>query len=238
MYHWIEDKEFLGKAKARCADIVNQLVQVINSEGNMTVKQHLVGSGAKNLITQNANEPIDFDYNLEVVKSGNYGRNNGREIKDYMKQIFDEILDNAGWGHCQDSTSALTTGKINFSKGNQTPFSIDLCIIRVNPNGSWERLVHQKTGFIQMDQWYWNEAPQSRALTDRVDWLKNNNHWLEVRNTYLDKKNMYLSRKDHDHPSFIIYIEAVNEIYFSYNPRNGGTDRCWGSQTRNVIMGC
>jgi hypothetical protein len=24
---------------------------------------------------------------------------------------------------------------------------------------------------------------------------------------------MYLSRGDHDHPSFIVYIEAVNEVY-------------------------
>ena len=37
--------------------------------------------------------------------------------------------------------------------------------------------------------------------------------WEEVREKYLDKKNMYLKRNDHYHPSFVCYIEAVNEIY-------------------------
>ena len=221
MYHWIEDKKYLKRMKALCADIVNQLVQAINNEGEMTVKQHLVGSGAKNLITQNENEPIDLDYNLEIVDSGNFARNDGRRIKNYVQQMFDKILENAGWGHCQDSTSVLTSEKIHFPKGNKTPFSIDLCIIRVKPNGCWDRLVHQKTGLDRLDQWYWNEAPQSRALTDRVGWLKENDCWLEVRDAYLEKKNMYLRAKDHNHPSFNVYIEAVNEIYFKYNPSSG-----------------
>lgn len=222
MYHWIEDKEYLGKVKALCADIVNQLVQAINSDGEMTVKQHLVGSGAKNLITQNANESIDLDYNLEIVDSGDFQINDCRGIKTYVRQVFDEILDNAELNHCQDSTSALTTDQITFTKGNKTPFSIDLCIIRLDRNGSWYRLIHRKTGFEQWDQYYWNEARQSRGLADRVKWLKKHDHWLEVRNTYLVKKNRYLTINDHDHPSFICYIEAVNEVYYSYNSSGFG----------------
>lgn len=222
MYHWIEDKEYLGRMKSFCADIVNQLVQAINNDGNMTVKQHLVGSGAKNLITQNAKEPIDLDYNLEIVDSGSFAINDGRGIKNYVQEKFFEILDNVGLDHCQDSTSALTTGQITFTHGNQTPFSIDLCIIRVDPNGSWYRLIHRKTGFEQLDQYYWNEAPRSMGLSDRVEWLKDHDHWLEVRNKYLVKKNMYLTRNDQEHHSFNIYIEAVNEVYSDYNRNSIG----------------
>ena len=68
MYHYIDDTTFLKDMKWFCSDIVNQLVQRINNDSVMTVKAHLVGSGAKNLITQNANEPIDLDYNLCVVE--------------------------------------------------------------------------------------------------------------------------------------------------------------------------
>ena len=48
----------------------------------------------------------------------------------------------------------------------------------------------------------------------KVAKLKEYNLWKEVRDTYLDKKNMYLRRQDKNHPSFNIYIEAVNEVYY------------------------
>ena len=213
MYHWIEDKEFLNRMKACCSDIVNQLVQAINSEGLMCVKQHLVGSGAKNLITQNADQPIDLDFNLEIEDSGEYDIHDCRGIKNYIQKKFDEILDKVGWDDCQDSTSALTTNDYHFTKGNQTLFSIDLCIITVDRSGSWYRLIHEKTGIVSMDRYYWNEAPRSKGLTDRVEWLKDNDYWIEVRETYLEKKNMHLSRNARDHHSFNVYIEAVNEVY-------------------------
>ena len=217
MYHWIEDKEFLNRMKAHCSDIVNQLVQTINSEGSMRVKQHLVGSGAKNLITQNTNESIDLDFNLEIEDSGEFDINDCRGIKNYVQKKFDETLIKVGWDNCQDSTSALTTDNYYFKKGNHTEFSIDLCIITVDQNGSWYRLIHEKTGFVSMDRYYWNEAPKSKGLTERVEWLKANDCWLEVRETYLNKKNMYLSRNDSNHHSFNVYIEAVNEVYYKYN---------------------
>ena len=78
MYHWIENKVFLDRMKSYCSVIVNQLVQTINSDGKMRVKQHLVGSGAKNLITQNANEPIDLDFNLEIIDNGEFQINDCR----------------------------------------------------------------------------------------------------------------------------------------------------------------
>ena len=46
--------------------------------------------------------------------------------------------------------------------------------------------------------------------------LKAKNLWEEVRQCYLDKKNLYLKRNDNNHPSFICYIEAVNEVYGHY----------------------
>ncbi len=216
MYHWIEDKQFLGRMRALCSGIVNQLVQAINNDGAIFVRQHLVGSGAKNLITQNANQPIDLDYNLEIVECSEFNLNDCRGIKENVRKKFNEVLNKNGWGDCSDSTSALTTEKRHFTDGNKTGFSIDLCIVRKGSSGSWQRLIHQKTGNAWFDQYLWNEARQSNGLEDRIRWLKENGCWLEVRETYLEKKNMYLSRGDRDHPSFIVYIEAVNEVFNKY----------------------
>lgn len=218
MYHWIEDKVFLGRMKGLCGDLVNQLVQAVNREGLLEVRQHLVGSGAKNLITQNANRPIDLDYNLEILCSEGININDGRRVKEYVRQIFDEVLKCAGWEACDDSISTLTTKQRQFRDGNQTPFSIDLCITREDDFGRRLRLIHNKAGMVQSDSWIWNEAPHAKGLEDRVEWLKDNGYRLALRKVYLEKKNMYLSRNDHDHPSYIVYIEAVNQVYSKYNP--------------------
>ncbi len=212
MYHYIEDKVFLKRMKNFCSDIINQLVQRINNDDIMTVEAHLVGSGAKNLITQNANERIDLDYNLSVIEVFGINFNDGKTIKEHIKKHFNAVLQNNGLNDCQDSTSALSTNEIYFTKGNQTKFSIDLAIIRENRYGL-ERLIHLKTGLVIFDQWYWNEARNSKDLADKVRNIKDKGLWHEVRNLYLDKKNMYLRNGDHNHPSFIVYIETINEIH-------------------------
>lgn len=126
MYHYIEDKDFLKRMKSLCSDIINQLVQSINNDSVMTVEAHLVGSGAKNLITQNANEPIDLDYNLCIVKVFGINFNDGRTIKEHIQEHFDAVLNKNGWSNCQDSTSVLSTKLQHFTEGNKTEFKIDL----------------------------------------------------------------------------------------------------------------
>ena len=81
MYHWVEDKKFLGRMKGLCSNIVNQLVQLINNEGKMHVRAYLVGSGAKNLITQNADEAVDLDFNLEIIDCYEFDINDCKNIK-------------------------------------------------------------------------------------------------------------------------------------------------------------
>lgn len=218
MYHWIEDKEFLGAMRSLCSGIINELVQSINNDGRLCVCAHMVGSGARHLETQNANEPIDLDYNLNILKSCYFDiKREAKAIKEYIQEIFNAVLDRYDLQHCQDSTSALSTHWIHFTKGNQTEFKIDLAIIREERDGSWHRLIHDKTGFVSLDRWYWNEGPDSKGLEWKVQWLKDNHCWDNVRQAYLDKKNLYLHQGDRYHPSFKCYIEAVNEIFYRYH---------------------
>ena len=215
MYHYIQDKDFQKRLKSTCSDIVNQLVQNINKDSVMTVKACLVGSGAKNLVTQNANNPIDLDYNICILDTESININNGREIKAYIKKEFSSVLKKNDWSDCQDSTSVLTTGQRVFKQGNKTAFSIDIAITFENSFG-WHKLIHEKTGLDIYDRYYWNEIPDSKQLEEKVYAIKLNHLWEEVRNTYLKKKNFYLQKNDRTHPSFIVYIESVNQIYNKY----------------------
>ena len=215
MYHYIQDKDFQKRLKSVCSDIVNQLVQSINKGSVMTVRACLVGSGAKNLVTQNANNPVDLDYNICILDTKSISINNGRDIKEYIRKEFNNVLKTNIWGDCKDSTSVLTTEERFFKRGNKTAFSIDLAITFKNSFG-WHRLIHEKTGWAICDRYYWNQIPDSRQLEEKVYTIKLNHLWDEVRGTYLEKKNLYLQRNDNTHPSFIIYIESVNQVYYKY----------------------
>lgn len=208
MYHYIKDKEFLKRLRGACGDIVNQLVQSINNDSVMTVKACLVGSGAKNLITQNEDEAIDLDYNLCIVSAKSISMLDSRAIKEYIRKQFNKVLSSNGWGDCQDSTSAFTTEKRVFKKGNQTAFKIDIAITCKYLN-DWQRLIHQKTGLVILDGYYWNEVQKPGRLEEKVRALKDENLWDEVRDIYHEKKNFYLCKNDHNHPSFIVYEETV-----------------------------
>lgn len=214
MYHYIKDKVFLKNMKYLCSNIINQLVQFINNDSFMKVEAHLVGSGAKNLITQNSNEPIDLDYNLNIINS-KINIKNGREIKEYLRKQFNVILKKNGWNDSMDSTSVLTTERRYFIKGNHTAFSIDLAIVYHNHNG-WHRLIHEKTGLVARDKYYWNLVPDSRNLLKRVSDIKNEHLWDDIITTYLEKKNMYLCRQDNNHPSFNVYVETINQVHHKY----------------------
>lgn len=215
MYHYLEDKTFVMKMKAECCNIINQLVQLINKENTMQVKACLVGSGAKNLITQNGEERVDLDFNLTVIECYKFTINNGGEVKEYIKKMFNKVLSKNGWDDCCDSTSVLTTKERYFKKGNRTHFKIDLCITKEDSYG-FHRLIHNKTGVTWMDTYNWTLVPSSKDIFVKAHTLKKNGHWQELRNTYLKKKNLYLKRQDNNHPSFNVYIESINEVYKMY----------------------
>ena len=212
MYHWVEDKDFLKRSYSLCADLVNQLVQKLKSY-DIVANAITVGSKGRNMVTQNANEKIDFDFNLVIEDAFDYDE---RELKKAVISAFNEVLGKNGLANCEDSTSALTTKSIQFRKGNQTEFSIDVCIVTYDRFGQLNRLIHNKTGFEQLDQYYWNAVPFSDKIHEKEGALKPD-YWQEVRDKYLDRKNMYLQRpQDHSHPSYVCYIEAVNEVYYKY----------------------
>lgn len=213
MYHYLEDKIFLKESYGICADIVNQLVQNLKNYEILS-RMSVVGSKKRGLITQNEKEPIDYDFNLWIDSAEKIDVvNNPRELKSLVIKAFNEILERNGWETCDDSTSAITTKQRILKRGNKTPFSIDVCIVREDNCGNWYRLIHKKTGYTCYDQYYWHLGPSTKDINEKEKYLKNG-YWMRVREAYLDKKNLYLNRQDMDnHPSYNCYIEAVNEVY-------------------------
>lgn len=214
MYHYIEDKEFLHEIRSKCGEIMQGLCHCLKEDYNIGAVFYLVGSGARNLILQNADKPVDLDYNLEIIKCEDF--EDCRYIKECTRKSFNKVLSEYSLSDCQNSTSSLTSGRIYFANGNQTEFSMDVCITCKDNKGSYYRLICKKTGFVFNDEYYWNIAPKSKELKKRADYIKKSGKWQLVRQQYFNIKNNYLKRNDtKNHPSFICYIEAVNNVYNS-----------------------
>lgn len=215
MFHEIDDKIFLSGMRQLCGSIVQDTCGFLKRDFDIGAVPYLVGSGARNLIMQNGNEPVDLDYNIEIVRCEDF--NNCRYLKECTRKAFNSALITKRQNNCEDSTSSLTSKKIHFSSGNRTPFSIDICIVTKGDNGRIYRLIHEKTGFVAQDSYFWNQAPNSKNIKKKADYIKAHGKWILVRNQYLNIKNKYLTSNDHDHPSFICYIEAVNNVFNSRN---------------------
>lgn len=211
MFDYVKDKEFLSHMRNLCGEIMQDFCHYLKEDYDIGAIFYLVGSGARNLVIQNASLPIDLDYNLEIVKCEDF--EDCRAIKESARKSFNKALQEYSLGDCEDSTSSLTTGKIHFVKGNPTEFSMDVCIVCRDTEEHFHRLMHQKTGFTYWDRYYWNEAPHSARIREKAEYIKKRGKWELVRKQYLNIKNKYLQQNDHNHPSFICYIEAVNNVY-------------------------
>lgn len=211
MYNYVTNKQLISTMRSLCADIMKDLCHTLKEDYDIGGTFTLVGSGARNLILQNANEPIDLDYNLKIVRSDDW---DCKYIKECVRKTFNIVLKKHGWRDCEDSKSSLTTKK-HYLAESKTLFSIDVCIVCEDEDGNLNRLIHEKTGYIFADRYCWNMAPNSRDIKFKVDYIKHKGKWELVREQYKKIKNKYLTQNDHNHPSFICYIEAVNNVYNS-----------------------
>ena len=211
MYHYVEDKLFERKAKKFSSELVKKVELDLRETKDINSQAFLVGSGGRNMITQNENGPIDFDYNLNIISYTNW--NDAKQLKELVRKSFNKIMKSYNLVDVSDSTACLATRQIYFEDRPKKFFSIDLAIVKMD-GGFWHRLIHKKTGNTKHDEYIWNKIKNSNDIKKKSDFIKSNNYWEDVRNVYLSKKNFYLREQDEEnHPSFVCFIEAVNEIY-------------------------
>ena len=214
MYQYFEDREFLSRIRTEAGEILQDLCHNLKVDHDIGARFFMVGSGSHRLITQNANQPVDLDFNLEIVRCEDF--DDCRYLKECVRKSFDKALRARGcyWGNCEDSTSVLTAKRQMYFVTDPAKYGIDVCII-MQDDGHYHRLIHKKAHWPCDDEYYWNIGPNSRELKEKEEYIRKHGKWELVRSQYLDLKNLYLTRNDHNHPSFICYIEAVNNVYNS-----------------------
>ena len=208
-------------ANKKESDVLKETCELLKEKG-ISAQFSLIGSGARNMITRNGEGPYDLDYNLLIMKAEERYWNDLRLLKETVRNALNRAERNELFSDAQDSTSCLTA-LLHFKDTPNVEFSFDVAIIKKNPNGNYMRLIHNKNMYaLGLDQYTWNEVPRSHQVKDKADELKEAGLWQEVRYRYLEMKNMYLSWQDRNYPSFVVYVEAVNEVYNRYFNRGGG----------------
>lgn len=215
MYKLVNEAE-CKKYRSDCSATLKQVRSILREKG-ITSQFTLVGSGARNMVTRNEDGPFDLDYNLEIIKALDEYWNDLHHLKDTVRVALDKAIGiKSCFSEAQDSTSCLTA-LLHFDNEPSVNFSFDVAIVTKNSKGSLCRLIQNKNGFgIGNDQYVWNEIPDSHDVAQKAKQIKSKGLWLEVREQYVNLKNMYLSRQDKSHPSFIVYVEAVNQVYNKY----------------------
>ncbi len=212
MYVFVTDKQFLISARCECVSILDELVIELRKIGIRT-QYFLIGSGAHNMVSRNGKGPVDLDYNLKILDD--IEPIFPRGLKENTRIKLNEVLRRNGYPDAKDSTSVLKVIFPHSLYPNYPHFSMDLGIVRQNNDGSWSRLKHYKTGYVEDDQYEWDKAPDSDKIREKTKEIKMIvGGWERVREQYLYLKNHYLKRDEqYHHPSFICYIEAVNNVF-------------------------
>ena len=212
----IVDEAECRRYRSDCSAVLKQVCSMLKEKG-ISAQFTLVGSGARNMVTRNGDGSFDLDYNLEITKASEEYWNDLRHLKDTIRILLDKAEKLNCFSESQDSTSCLTA-LLHFKDDPTVKFKFDVVIVSRNSKGKLCRLIHNKNAWgYGKDQYVWNEIPDSHDIAQKTRRLKAEGLWLTVRDRYIDRKNMYLSRWwDKDHPSFIAYIETVNELYCQY----------------------
>lgn len=210
--------KFVGEAECKryrsdCSSVLKKVCSMLKKEG-ISAQFTLVGSGARNMVTRNGDGPFDLDYNLEIITAPEAYWKDLRRLKDTVRVLLDKAAKSECFSPSQDSTSCLTA-LLHFEDEPGVAFRFDVAIVRRNPAGALCKLVHNKLSLRpEQDQYVWNEVPNSHNVAQKAARLKAEGLWHEVRNRYVERKDHYATGLwGKDHPSFIVYIEAVNEIY-------------------------
>ena len=214
-YVLVNESEY-HRYRKDCSAVLNNTCESLRDKG-IVASFTLVGSGARNMVTRNGNGPFDLDYNLQILKMPQEYERNLKGLKEAIRNAINHAEGFECFSDAQDSTSCLTA-ILHFKDSPQIEFSFDVAIVKKNSLGNWTRLIHNKNAFfIGTDQYTWNEIPRSADVKKKADALKAENRWEEVRETYVALKNRYLHGIDKTHPSFVVYVEAVNQIYYRYH---------------------
>lgn len=165
MYRLV-DKVECKRYRTDCSKILKEVCELLGEKG-ISSQFTLVGSGARNMVTQNGNGPFDLDYNLEIVKAPDKYWNDLQYLKETVMVLLNKAEGMDCFSDLHDSTSCLTA-ILYFNDEPDVEFSFDVAIVTKNSKGKLCRLIHNKNVWgYGNDQYVLNEIPNSHNISKK-----------------------------------------------------------------------
>lgn len=205
MYNYVTEEQIIHY-KSLFQSILDRLREKLKKDSEIEVRILLVGSGANNMVTRNGKGGFDLDYNLVLSSIPPEYVGTPQALKALVIKELDTLVP-SGFSHGKDSTSAITY-LLHSPDKKRVEFKVDVALILAGKNG-YSRLVRDRN----TKRYIWNLIRKSGDLKPKLNAIKAAGCLNRLADIYQQKKNMYLSRQDQDHPSFVVYLEAVNELY-------------------------
>ena len=212
----------------RVLKVVNQYLKDKYGSG---FYYELVGSASRKLVTEriNGNRGYDFDYNLVIDEPSLFGRNvidvtsagyeytwDAHQIKERFREAFNYAVDGTEFDFPDDSSSVLTINCYSKDR-NRILYGADLAIVFYDRNGVIHTLEHYKThDAFSSDGYGFQIRNTSYGIDIKLDEIIEflDDGWDLIREEYLKLKN---SNEDDDKKSFILFVEAVNNVRHNYD---------------------
>lgn len=205
MYRYVSKKEAKPR-KAYCRKVMESLQVELKKHCGIEIQYQMIGSGAKNLVTRNGNGPYDLDYNISFTELPDNYRDDPGKLKAAVRQQLDRLIKEP-FSRGKDSTSSITYLLQN-AEGNGIAFNLDVALIWRKADGAY-RLIYDK----KENHYIWNQQRNLTEVSKKAAAIKKAGGSTELRAAYLKLKNLYLKKGEEDHPSFVVYGEAVNQVF-------------------------
>ena len=204
MYSYV-DKKLYGPCQFLATQSISEACRNMKQSDHLYFKIYLIGSASTGLITSSTGKSFDLDFNLVISSLPTEYANNLQRFKDLVRKRLDQVLTEHGCSNGQDSTSAITYSHLN---GSAPDFCLDICILKKEKDDAMSRLVHHKN---DPDNFTWDTRKDFSDLNRRENLIASSGKWEMLRDKYLKLKEKYAS--DPEHPSFVVYSEAVNLVW-------------------------
>lgn len=190
-----------------CLSIIHNVQRLLKDYFTFDIR--LIGSGEKRLVTQNAEECFDLDYNLIIQRDKKDLIGNPKVIKDLFTNAFNDVLDQnvKGRHKVRNATSVL---KNEIIEKDKLVFKFDVAILVKADDDCYYKIIADKN--YNPPRYLWNKVKDSKNYLERYSFIKQQLKDFGIfKDRYLELKNIHLSRSD-GAESFSIFLETLNEF--------------------------
>ena len=214
MYEFVPKKEYMP-IRNELENIIKKVQKILKDiDRDQTFQFQLIGSGKRHLITKikNGNEGYDFDYNLIMNDNFNWKPS----VRENFFNALQKSIVGTRFNKIENSTSVITIKQVS-KKNKKVIVGCDFSIVyypEENDSGyyKYSRLNKERNNYT------WEIRNVSRFNDDKLKELLDNydNIWQNIKDEYLKLKE---NNKQNKH-SFILYHEAINNVYNQCNQEN------------------